>query len=371
MSHHCERCQRSFESDVASATAYRCVACGGRLRADVELTPSEPVADLGGIDFRLWPHLLAVSLAEFACETGTFLKLHRLTAAFEIITRFCTVVVLGNLLDGSAPDGLPESVRKQLLRNLHRPSFGTWREMLDVARKALEERGESATPTPRHVGTCDEAPAHLGIQFDSTGRGRHRSMHDVLAHRGRLTPHEERTYVESHLPAFQEFLLDAKLFSRIRIVGRAQGKRTVVQGTRRRRVEPFPEFDTNLLPPDTPLPRPDQLLLVDGGRAIDLFPLHAYMDVYHYVDKGREETRAAGKKGARDPREFFKRISEASPAVQLYFRRRGKVRTWSTRRSRTMPHTARKDSPHSSVEAGLQPRGMAAPIQRAGGPPRV
>src|SRR5207342_2984165 len=86
----------------------------------------------------------------------------------------------------------------------------------------------------------------------------------------------------------------------------------------------FPPFDPRRLPAGSEPPRPDRLLLVADGRALDLFPLHAYADVLLYRDKGREEARAAGKDRADDPRASFERVAEASPAAQLYFRRGAK-----------------------------------------------
>jgi hypothetical protein len=149
------------------------------------------------------------------------------------------------------------------------------------------------------------------------------ALRNVLAHSGRLSETDERRFLEAHAPRFEQLIQDASCFTKVQVVGSpAPGKAFLLHGLPARGT-PFPEFDLASLPSGITPPQPDRLLLITGNHAIDLFPLHAYGDVFHYLDKTREEVRAAGKAGT-DPRANFEPVPEASPATLLYFRRGAK-----------------------------------------------
>src|SRR5438477_457539 len=93
MPFRCDRCSRCFDDDVALAIGHRCLSCGGRLLSLSESSVVSGGVSLPGLD-RL-PSLLAIPLHELAVEPHPVLQLHRLCDAVEILTRFCTVVALG------------------------------------------------------------------------------------------------------------------------------------------------------------------------------------------------------------------------------------------------------------------------------------
>jgi WD40 repeat protein len=285
-----------------------CGSCG----SSVALASSAgPLPVLDGVDLALWPHVLAVPLAAYARATVPYVKLHRLTDAAETLTRFCTVVVLAELLAKDPQHGFPQKVRDELQGKLERPTFGAWRELLKAAVDALGHRagqpggvlGDLAAFVQKELlpllGTGSAQPEDGII-----------SLRNVLGHRGRLLAQEEELFLQRHPARFEELLRGAVLFTRMQVVATAGAGRAFLLHGLPTTGESFSGLQGTELPAG-----PDRVLFLAGERVLDLFPLHAYADVFHYVDKGREETRAV------DPRALFEKVPEASPAVQLYFRR--------------------------------------------------
>jgi tetratricopeptide (TPR) repeat protein len=284
------------------------------------VAPASTLPGLGRVELQRWPHVLAVPLAEYARESVPYVKLHRLTDAAETLTRFCTVVALGDLHDRNPQQGFPEAVRQELQGKLDRPTFGAWRDLLRATVEALPYRGS------RRRGVLAEMSAFveqrlLPLLADII------PLRNRLAHCGRLTEAEERGFLEGKPPLkgyperLQKLLTGTTPFTQMQVVGSAEvGQAFLLHGVPAPG-QSFPPFDTTQLPTGTESPRPDRLLLLADDRVLDLFPLHAYADVFHYLDRGRAETRAAGEDRAADPRAFFERVPEASPAALLYFRR--------------------------------------------------
>ena len=97
--------------------------------APVESPPIEdhPLITLAGA----LPFPLALVISEYIREGVPFVKLHRLTDAAELLTRFATMVLLSDVL--RQRDEFPESLRKALSEKIERPSFGAWKELLGQA----------------------------------------------------------------------------------------------------------------------------------------------------------------------------------------------------------------------------------------------
>ena len=76
------------------------------------------------------PSLIAIPLRDYLREEHPVLRLHRLCDAAEILTRFLTVVALGEVrrVTGGAP--LPARLVRALQPNIERPTLGRWRDML-------------------------------------------------------------------------------------------------------------------------------------------------------------------------------------------------------------------------------------------------
>ncbi|MCP6726078.1 hypothetical protein NL526_28880, partial [Klebsiella pneumoniae] len=67
------------------------------------------------------PSLLALPLHEYATETSPVLRLHRLCDAVEILTRFCTIVAIGELR-GPNDGNLPEAILSELQPRIEMPT---------------------------------------------------------------------------------------------------------------------------------------------------------------------------------------------------------------------------------------------------------
>jgi len=87
------------------------------------------------------PHAIALPVAEYFRASRGYEKLHRLTDAAELLTRFCAAVRLADLLDRSPDHSFPEKVQEALLDRLERPTFGAWAGLLETATRALPRQG--------------------------------------------------------------------------------------------------------------------------------------------------------------------------------------------------------------------------------------
>jgi len=294
-----------------------CLECGSRIE---EI--SHPSVLLSAVN--ILPHVIALPVTEYLHASRAYEKLHRLTDAAELLTRFCTAVVLADLLDRSSGHAFPEKVQEALLDRLERPTFGAWAWLLETAVKALPRKSvhiQCVVPE-LSVFVLDKLLPLLGGNQTPPEKGII-ALRNVLAHSGRPSQAEEGLYLKNHPAWFEQLIDDAAFFAKVQVVGSPAPDKTFLLHGVPLPGTSFPEFDLAALPAGVARPQPDRLLLIAGDRAIDLFPLHAYGDVFHYLDKTREEVRTAGKAGT-DPRANFEPVPEASPATLLYFRRGAK-----------------------------------------------
>jgi WD40 repeat protein len=123
---------------IRGRRSWVCEECDYRV-AIAEDDKAAPTARLPGLD--ALPSLLAIPLAEYAAESHPVMRLHRLCDAVEILTRFLTIVALGELRGRLGNQPLPTSLLERLQPQIERPTFGQWREMLRAIVAELE-RGE-------------------------------------------------------------------------------------------------------------------------------------------------------------------------------------------------------------------------------------
>jgi len=129
-----------------------CGQCG--YQAECSARPSPGVSD----SYQRLPSILAIPLAEFAGETHPVMRLHRLCDAVEIVTRFCTIVALGELRQRLADQPLPNTLLEALQPQIERPTFGQWRNMLAT----IVEHLARASPLVARTARLRRAPIAAG-----------------------------------------------------------------------------------------------------------------------------------------------------------------------------------------------------------------
>ncbi len=120
---HCPKCRQPM---IRGKKTWFCEDCNVKQPFDDAVVPPPPLKGLDAL-----PSLLALPLHEYATETSPVLRLHRLCDAVEILTRFCTIVAIGEVR-GLNDGQLPEAVLSELQPRIETPTFGKWRAMLDA-----------------------------------------------------------------------------------------------------------------------------------------------------------------------------------------------------------------------------------------------
>jgi tetratricopeptide (TPR) repeat protein len=108
--------------------SWRCEQCG-RLALPATDAPSATwLSTLARL-----PSVLAIPLREYALEHHPVQRLWRLCDSVEILTRFCTIVALGELRRLHGPNPLPDELLLDFRPLIEWPTFGKWRVMLQAA----------------------------------------------------------------------------------------------------------------------------------------------------------------------------------------------------------------------------------------------
>jgi hypothetical protein len=247
------------------------------------------------------PFPLALAIGEYVREDNPFVKLHRLTDAAELLTRFAAMVLLSDILRQRGV--FPEAIRTALAEKIARPTFGAWKDLLALACEALpRQRG-------RVQGFVAALPAYLKerlLPYLGAGDGdvtQHLiALRNLLAHAGRIGDVQAQELLTHHQARFEALLVQLSLLTDYTLVAcTADGRALSLRG-----VPPpggaFPPLEPTTLPLP---PQPERILLMHGADALDLFPLHAFSDVLQW----REEQ--------------MERIADAAPQVYLRLNDKG------------------------------------------------
>jgi len=106
-----------------------CEECRHRTPLQVEQSGGTKSPWLENLD-RL-PNVLAIPLQEYTAETEhPVMQLHRFCDAVELLTRFCTILALGELRQQRRGQALPDGLVPSLRDHLERPTFGQWKNLL-------------------------------------------------------------------------------------------------------------------------------------------------------------------------------------------------------------------------------------------------
>jgi WD40 repeat protein len=231
------------------------------------------------------PITLALVLDEYTREADDYLALHRICAAIEITTRFLTVVTLADVWTRRVlPDGdFPEGLLRQFTRYMERPTLGGWRVLLESAIDALPERdGEKECLLPGLPAYVKRFTAEFG-GAKANALDKLLPMRNLLCHGGRISDEKVDQLLEAHTERFETLMLGLGFLSddagTSLIASPAIGPARLFQG-------PAPvgvEFDRSKLPEEFRQAGPDRMLLLVPGGVLDLYPLHAYGEIFQIV----------------------------------------------------------------------------------------
>jgi len=221
------------------------------------------------------PCPLALVLREYALEPNPFVKLHRLTDAAEMLTRFLSMILLSDILRQSG--GFPESLRIALSEKIERPTFGAWKDLLELAHRNLPKSKKQVRcfvpELPAYVR--DYLLPHLG--HGGGDEEKHIiAMRNLLAHAGRLPDTRAEELLTSHQDRFETLMTESAFLKNCALTAcTGDGKPVSLQGV--------PRSQDDLLPvqvPDSMPFQPGRIYLLREHEALDLFPLHAFSEVF-------------------------------------------------------------------------------------------
>jgi hypothetical protein len=251
-------------------------------------SPTE-LLDLAG---RL-PFPLALPLAEYARAQDPFIKVHRLTDAAEIVTRFVTMVFLSDVLQRQHE--FPRTLREALVQHIERPTFGGWKDLLERVSRAAGKPQRCFVPElPQYVQ--DHLLPQLGPREGDVER-HIIALRNHVAHAGRLSDSQARGHLDRHEARFEELMTALRFLEGYTLLGCTVERKLL-------RLQGFPgpggQFAEMPAPPGPPDLQPGRVYLARDSSALDLFPLQAFSDVMQWREGDLE------------------RVADAVP--QLYYR---------------------------------------------------
>lgn len=243
----CPQCNQAM---TAGQRVWMCEECGYR----AALAPDESTAPKVVPGLQRLPSLLAITLREYATETGQpVLQLHRLCDAIEVITRFCTIAALGELRRQVRGAPLPDGLVPILRNHIERPTLGRWKELLGAVVMHIDPMG--ALVVPELLGFVRDdlvpgletgpAPTQAAPQTSKTTAGRRRGgeglidLRNTLVHGGAMPRAEASFYLDD--AEWGAWL--TRLAERLQFLGGTEVC-YLADGTARRLVGPGPELGT-------------------------------------------------------------------------------------------------------------------------------
>ncbi len=256
------------------------------------------------------PSTLALILDTYTREEDDYIALHAMCHAIEITARFLTVIVLADVWQRrpSSKEDFPENLREALYKYLAMPTLTGWVEMLREARKALPTKGDPSKGQKESLlsGLPEYINAFMRESGKSSGVATERllPMRNLLAHGGRISDETVAELIKAHTKRFEKLMFDLKFLSEdagvALVAGPAEGTPRLLRGLS----VAGTEYDRLLIPEEfRQMDRDRMLLVVSPDNGLDLFPLHAYGEVFH-LDRKKKE-----------------RISKEEEAIHLYSRK--------------------------------------------------
>ena len=283
----CAACQELFSKEQIDRATQ--VIAGSK--------PSESPVSRGANLLPLIPKLpstLAIMLDEYVRETNDYIALHAMCATLEMTARFLTIVVLADVWRHIPPNGdFSERLIEQLSKSLTNPTLGAWKYLLTAAIKELPDAEASK------VCFLPELPAYAKRFDDELGGGKDApeqkllAMRNQLAHGGRISEEMTTRFLQAHSKRFEKLMLGLAFLADdqgVKLVASpAAGRARWLRGL----PDAWKDFNRADLPEYFQQAGSDRILLVTSDGVLDLFPLHAYGEIFHVekntlVGKGEE-----------------------------------------------------------------------------------
>lgn len=234
------------------------------------------------------PTPIAFVLYEFFAESHPYIALHRLCDAAEIITRFFTIIALSDLLRQHGQ--FPEPVQDALTEKIERPTFGAWKELLQIACQNL--KGCFVDELPEFVKE-QWLPA-LGSGSDNPEKAII-ALRNFIVHSARLPQHQAQELLDAHREKFENLVKGLSFLTNYHLVACTKEEGLILlKGL------PVSEGFHEFKEPVNFETEPERVYLLKGTEGLDLFPLHAFTEILQ-LKEGTEE-----------------RLEEVAP--QVYFR---------------------------------------------------
>lgn len=215
------------------------------------------------------PSLLALPLRDFLEEPHPTQRLHRLCDAGEIVTRFCTVVLLGEVRRRTPNGALPTALLNRIRPHIERPTFGQWRDMLSSFQVSLRNADDLVVPEVQ-----DFVRQHL-LPLLRTGKEADHSLvtlRNHVAHSGAMSTASATHYLNIWTPRITH-LVEQLAFSRhFRVCFITSGQAWTLVGASTRIGEPMP-LD---LSRTTLSSLESHTVLLRDNSVLDLWPLCEY-----------------------------------------------------------------------------------------------
>ena len=225
------------------------------------------VPDLQGL-----PSLVAIALQEARAESHPVMRLHRICDAAEILTRFCTILALGELRVHSGSEPLPESLLDQIRQDIRHPTWGQWFHILRVVVEELA--GIQNLVVPGLVGFVRDHVLTLAPE-EGNPENSLLVLRNLIAHGGPM-----RTVHATAFLAISEPRL-ADVFAQLSFLGEAEVYH-VSGGMTQRLMGHTAAGDEPERPAAELMPGRDvaalegHVVLLRGGALLDLWPLCDY-----------------------------------------------------------------------------------------------
>lgn len=262
MAYKCAQCGRFWDDESAIEMEMTCTRrCGGALVADSTSHTDERIAEL--------PSIIAIPFQDFFRESYPILRLHRLCDVAEIVTRFATIVSLGELRQGGEP--LSDNVTKVLQPHIERPTFGQWRDMLAALTPHVASRQSLVLPELVDAVRQQLLPA----LNDDASRDHPQGLiglRNDLVHSGAIP----KSWAASRLGLWESWL--SGLLESLRVLREVEVS-LLADGVARRLVGVLPDTDDRPLPPgewESLKPLDHHVVLMRANSILDLWPLCDY-----------------------------------------------------------------------------------------------